>query len=322
MAYSFYGTSEKDSGPSFYREPGLFGTDFSVTPSYINFSGRETLALQAGVDYNFSFELRMPTNGSLYDASWPAVQITTVDFRAGTLPDEPHYLFDGVGVYGDFEITKFEYLDGVLTFTFVPTIDLSIWSAHCYGDFGTYQFSGSQVFDDGASDPKEWQRLVYFNATVTDQPLGRDVYDAIISQTEDMNENHQETMDKIDDVTDFDDQEQAGMSGQVEDVENQLGEKLGILSFADEVIDQFFGLFQTATESPGIVFPGFSIDVQGQSYQVWNDTVFDLTTIDDGFGALMDAVRFATSFLVYAALFMYVQKIFSAIMQDWSDRNG
>lgn len=149
-----------------------------------------------------------------------------------------------------------------------------------------------------------------------------DVTDAIRDQTDDMNKNHQDTMDKIDDVTDFDEQEQSGMTGQVDDVQQQLGEKLGILSFADTVIGNFIGLFKDTSEKPGLVFPGFEIEVEGASYTVWEDTTFDLSTIDTGFAGLMSAVRFATSFLVYAALFMYVQKIFSAIMQDWSDRNG
>lgn len=149
-----------------------------------------------------------------------------------------------------------------------------------------------------------------------------DITDAIRDQTDDINKNHQDTMDKIDDVTDFDEQEQSGMSGQVDDVKGQLDEKLGILSFADTVIGNFIGLFKETSEKPGLVFPGFEIEVDGSSYTVWEDTTFDLSTIDTGFADLMSAVRFATSFLVYAALFMYVQKIFSAIMQDWSERNG
>lgn len=149
-----------------------------------------------------------------------------------------------------------------------------------------------------------------------------DVIDAIRDQTNDINKNHQDTMNKIDDVTDFDEQEQSGMTGQVDSVKGQLDGKLGILSFADTVIGNFIGLFKETSEKPGLVFPGFDIEVDGTSYTVWQDTTFDLSTIDSGFADLMSAVRFATSFLVYAALFMYVQKIFSAIMQDWSDRNG
>ena len=161
-----------------------------------------------------------------------------------------------------------------------------------------------------------------WNMGTTVQNASDSLKEAIDNQTTDINQNHQETMDKIDDITDFDEQEQSGMIGQVDDVKGQLDEKLGILSFADTVIGNFIDLFKETSEKPGLAFPGFEIEVDGVSYTVWEDTIFDLSTIDTGFADLMSVVRFATSFLVYAALFMYVQKIFSAIMQDWSDRNG
>lgn len=147
-----------------------------------------------------------------------------------------------------------------------------------------------------------------------------DVVDAIENQTDDMNKNHDETMEKIDDATDFDDQEQSDLTGAVNGASDQINEKLGILSFGDHVLDQFIGIFDAAAGSPGITLPGFSIEVDGVQHVVWTDQVFDLSTIEDKFGPLMTAVHFATSFLVYAALVMYVQKIFGAIMQDWSDK--
>lgn len=146
------------------------------------------------------------------------------------------------------------------------------------------------------------------------------VEDAIRDQTDDMNQNHQDTMDKIDDVTDFDDTEQGQMSGDVGDVTNSFNEKMGILSFADSIFDQFFGLFETDNKQPGLVLPEFSIEVQNTSYTVWEKQTFDLSKLDGWFSGLMTAVRFATSFLIYAALIMYIQKIFGAIVQDWSDR--
>lgn len=154
----------------------------------------------------------------------------------------------------------------------------------------------------------------FSNVTDTDS-----IEEAIRDQTNDMNQNHDETMDKIDDVTDFDDQEQSDLTGAVDGASDQINEKLGILSFGDHVLDQFISIFDAAG-SPGITLPGFSIEVDGVQHVVWTDQVFDLSTIEDKFGPLMTAVHFATSFLVYAALVMYVQKIFGAIMQDWGDK--
>lgn len=147
-----------------------------------------------------------------------------------------------------------------------------------------------------------------------------DVVDAINNQTGEINKNHDETMGKIDDVTDFDEQEQSDLTGAVDGASDQIKDKLGILSFGDHVLDHFFGIFDAVSGSPGITLPGFSIEVDGVQHVVWTDQVFDLSTIEDKFGPLMTAVHFATSFLVYAALVMYVQKIFGAIMQDWSDK--
>lgn len=194
--------------------------------------------------------------------------------------------------------------------------------------FGTATFSWKSSPNDGYRYAEVWGswpssvQMWYTNVLVPAGTGSDGIKEAIDNQTSDINQNHQETMDKIDDITDFDEQEQSGMTGQVDDVQQQLGEKLGILSFADTVIGNFIGLFKETSEKPGLVFPGFDIEVDGTSYTVWEDTTFDLSTIETGFAGLMSAVRFATSFIVYAALFMYVQKIFSAIMQDWSDRHG
>lgn len=147
-----------------------------------------------------------------------------------------------------------------------------------------------------------------------------DVVDAINNQTGEINKNHDETMDKIDDITDFDSTEQGQMSGDVDDVKNSFNEKMGILSFADSIFDQFFGLFKTDNKKPGLVLPAFSVEVQNTSYKVWDEQTFDLSKLDGWFSGLMTAVRFATSFLIYASLVMYIQNIFSAIVQDWSDR--
>lgn len=171
------------------------------------------------------------------------------------------------------------------TFTHAPTSSFQVWS-----------FGFSSVID-------------------TDS-----IEEAIRDQTNDLNKNHDETMDKIDDVTDFDSQEQSDLTGAVDGASDQINEKLGILSFGDHVLDQFIGIFDAAVGSPGITLPGFSIEVDGVQHVVWTDQVFDLSSIEDKFGPLMTAVHFATSFLVYAALVMYVQKIFGAIMQDWSDK--
>lgn len=198
--------------------------------------------------------------------------------------------------------------NGYFSADFIPSSDINLGdiSDSYYPFFTCYSSSGVDL-----------QVQSFVISAVYDDD---DVVDAINNQTGEINKNHDETMDKIDDVTDFDSTEQGQMSGDVDDVKNSFNEKLGILSFADSIFDQFFGLFETDNKKPGLVLPAFSIEVQNTSYKVWDKQTFDLSQIDGWFSGLMTAVRFATSFLIYAALIMYIQKIFSAIVQDWSDR--
>lgn len=178
------------------------------------------------------------------------------------------------------------------------------------------EWLGGTTFVINTTSEADTVRITSLKIQATDNS----VVDAINNQTDEINKNHDETMHKIDDVTDFDEQEQSDLTGAVDGASDQINAKLGILSFGDHVLDQFIGIFDAAAGSPGITLPGFSIEVDGVQHVVWTDQVFDLSSIEDKFGPLMTAVHFATSFLVYAALVMYVQKIFGAIMQDWSDK--
>lgn len=198
--------------------------------------------------------------------------------------------------------------NGYFSADFTPSSDINL------GDNSDSQYTFFTCYDSSGVD-LQVQSLVI--SAVYDND---DVVDAINNQTGEINKNHDETMGKIDDVTDFDEQEQSDLTGAVDGASDQIKDKLGILSFGDHVLDQFFGIFDAVSGSPGITLPGFSIEVDGVQHVVWTDQVFDLSMIEDKFGPLMTAVHFATSFLVYAALVMYVQKIFGAIMQDWSDK--
>lgn len=209
------------------------------------------------------------------------------------------------------EMNTAVFKDGYLNFSFDAAKDFSFGDLKHGPNSNLFYFTG---FPAGWSGDLQMQTLTVMSNDY------EGVEDAIRDQTDDMNQNHDETMDKIDDVTDFDSTEQGQMSGDVDDVTNSFNEKMGILSFADSIFDQFFGLFETDNKKPGLVLPAFSIEVQNTSYKVWDKQIFDLSQIDGWFSGLMTAVRFATSFLIYAALIMYIQKIFSAIVQDWSDR--
>lgn len=79
----------------------------------------------------------------------------------------------------------------------------------------------------------------------------------------------------------------------------------GLFSSIDNLTQGVFNLF-TSPGSTSLTFPGFGMEIDGVSYDVWADTKYNLSDIDDKFGGLMSVVRFATALLVYLALIRYL----------------
>ena len=102
--------------------------------------------------------------------------------------------------------------------------------------------------------------------------------------------------------------------GQIAD---QVEEKLGVLSFGADTLNNFLGLFQASNAgSTVLTFPGFTIDVQGESYQVWNDIQFDLTFLEENFGILITAVRTVTVLCVWLAVLGYMVKAYEHLVNN------
>lgn len=79
----------------------------------------------------------------------------------------------------------------------------------------------------------------------------------------------------------------------------------GLFTSIDNLTQGVFNLF-AYPGSTTLTFPGFSMEINGVSYDVWTDTDYNLSDIDDKFGGLVSVVRFATSLLVYLALIRYL----------------
>lgn len=79
----------------------------------------------------------------------------------------------------------------------------------------------------------------------------------------------------------------------------------GLFTSIDNITQGVFNLF-TNPGSTTLTFPGFGLEIDGVSYDVWVDTKYNLSDIGDKFGGLMSVVRFATSLLVYLALIRYL----------------
>lgn len=79
----------------------------------------------------------------------------------------------------------------------------------------------------------------------------------------------------------------------------------GLFTSIDNITQGVFNLF-TNPGSTTLTFPGFGLEINGVSYDVWADTNYNLSDIDNKFGGLVSVVRFATSLLVYLALIRYL----------------
>lgn len=79
----------------------------------------------------------------------------------------------------------------------------------------------------------------------------------------------------------------------------------GLFTSIDNLTQGVFNLFSNPG-STTLTFPGFGVEIDGVSYDVWVDTSYNLSDIDSKFSGLMSVVRFASSLLVYLALIRYL----------------
>lgn len=91
--------------------------------------------------------------------------------------------------------------------------------------------------------------------------------------------------------------------------------KTGLFSSIDNLTQGVFNLFANPG-STTLTFPGFGLEIDGVSYDVWADTSYNLSDINDKFSGLVSAVRFATSLLVYLALIRYLINTYHRIFGE------
>ena len=89
----------------------------------------------------------------------------------------------------------------------------------------------------------------------------------------------------------------------------------GLFTSIDNLTQGVFNLF-TNPGSTTLTFPGFGVEIDGVSYDVWADTNYNLSDIDDKFGGLMSVVRFASALLVYLALIRYLINTYHRIFGE------
>ena len=100
-------------------------------------------------------------------------------------------------------------------------------------------------------------------------------------------------------------------SGTLSDT-SDVTDKTGLFTSIDNLTQGVFNLFANPG-STTLTFPGFGMEVDGVSYDVWTDASYNLSEIDDKFGGLVSVVRFASSLLVYLALIRYLVNTYHRI---------
>lgn len=103
-------------------------------------------------------------------------------------------------------------------------------------------------------------------------------------------------------------------SGTLSDTSDVIA-KTGLFTSIDNLTQGVFNLFSNPG-STTLTFPGFGVEIDGVSYDVWADTKYNLSDIDDKFGGLMSVVRFATALLVYLALIRYLINTYHRIFGE------
>lgn len=103
-------------------------------------------------------------------------------------------------------------------------------------------------------------------------------------------------------------------SGTLSDTSDVVA-KTGLFTSIDNLTQGVFNLFANPG-STTLTFPGFGMEINGVSYDVWADTDYNLSDIDDKFRGLVSVVRFATSLLVYLALIRYLINTYHRIFGE------
>lgn len=138
----------------------------------------------------------------------------------------------------------------------------------------------------------------------------KEINDSIIDYGNKLHQDMDELKDGIENQYSVTDEENFGVA----DIIDQVNEKAGVLAVGTTTLVNFLDLFDSSNAgSTQLTFPGFSMQIQGTSYQIWNDVHYDLSELDTHFGGLMEVVRWATTMVVYMAVLNYLVHAFDEI---------
>lgn len=160
---------------------------------------------------------------------------------------------------------------------------------------------------------EQTNRLVGIISSTSNQ-LGNKIDSASQDIQQAVEENTEEVKNKIDSIFDF---APPFPADQVE--QNVINSASMLPGFDSEMA--IAGVFETLLSSPvypaSMTFPGFTINVQGVSYKVWDDISFDLSSLEENslFHSFMETVRLVFRMIIYAYVIMYAKNTFEYIIK-------
>lgn len=130
------------------------------------------------------------------------------------------------------------------------------------------------------------------------------------SNTQEIIDNDKELWDDTFNPTD---EEVDNLDVDIHDTVTDIKEKLGLFTFLDDTLTRVLNMFNPYTGDIFHEFPGFTIDINGQTYTIWEPFVVDFRSIFEGFEVLINAVNMGCVVVVYSALINYLYNVFNRI---------
>lgn len=136
-------------------------------------------------------------------------------------------------------------------------------------------------------------------------------YNEIISAINDQTTSLGGKLDSIDqtiqDQYEIEDEEDFGFS----DIQQQYEEKMGVLTFGTETTIQMLELFSPSNAGEAYIrVPGWSMEIQGETYQIWDEYIFYFDSIEENFPFLVTTMRTFTVAMFYVAIVGYITKVY------------
>ncbi len=120
----------------------------------------------------------------------------------------------------------------------------------------------------------------------------------------------QAIQDKIDSQYEMSDSEDFGIDGLQQTVED----KMGVLAFASNTTSDLLNLFKgnstRASYDTTITFPSFQLKIQGETYKIWDEYVYDFSDLEEQVPMVVTAIRTFTVLTVWSTLLSYLMRVY------------